>query len=63
MGPQGLENLICESMGAHVLHANVVKHIAKTLPGSSPPRPVNGSLLVWINNEHTMYTYNTIVSR
>ena len=63
MDSQGLEDLIREPMGAHILHANVVKYIAKTLLGSSPPRPVNGSILAWINNKYTLHTYNTVVNK
>ena len=53
----------CYTMDARILHVNVVKHIAKALSSSGPLRPVNGSLLAWINNEYVLHTYNTIVSR
>ena len=63
MGPQGLEDLIREPMGARAILANVMKHIAEVLSNPIPPRPVDGSLLSWINNKYTLHTCNTIVSR
>ena len=37
MGPQCLEDLIREPMGARAILVNVIKHIAEVLPGPSPP--------------------------
>ena len=59
---QGLKDLIREPMGACAVLINVVKHIAKGLPGLGPPCPVDDSLLTWINNKHMLHTCNTIVS-
>ena len=63
MGPQGLEDLLREPVGASTILVNVIKHIAKALAGPGPPSPVNGSLLAWINNKHMLHTCSTIVSR
>ena len=59
MGPQDLEDLLCEPMGAHTVLVNVMKHIAETLAAPGPPSPVDGSLLAWIDNKHTLHTCNT----
>ena len=63
MGPQGLENLIHELMGARAVLVNVMTHIAEVLPNPGPPCLVDGSLLAWINNKHMLYTCNIIVDR
>ena len=63
MGPQGLKDVRRDLVGARVVLANVMKHIEVALAGPGPPCPIDGSLLKWINNKHTLLTCNTIVSR
>ena len=49
--------------GVNAILTNVMNHIMEVLPGPGPSCLVDGSLIAWINNKHTLYTYNTIVSK
>ena len=46
MGPQCLEDLNRESIGASAVLVNVMKYITEALLGPGPARPIDGSLLV-----------------
>ena len=59
---ESLEDILSELMGASIILANVVKHIAEPLAGLGPLRLVDRGLLMWINNEEALHISNTIVS-
>ena len=63
MGPQCSEDFISEPMGVSVVLANVMKHITELLPSPSPPCLVDQNFFAWINNEYTLHTCDTIVSK